>query len=267
MEIDFDTSLLPTDHINFTAPFLQILGKVHFIKHWRADISVAHAKLSHFQAHWSEYHWKALIRVCRYLYCTKDYGMFFTHSPTWVPSETECITLSDAELATNKANRHSLVGHVLWIEGNLISFKTQTTRCVVTDIAYSELIAMHKAVKRMLFIFNIFVSLVPFFLKLPLMLYGDNLSALWMTRNKSNSTKTKHYDLKYQFVTEKVLEKKIKTGHVESVDNASDFLTKIQSVSLFLEQRAYFVAETVDQLKKFVTPKFDKSDLDRARDQ
>ena len=101
---------------------------------------------------------------------------------------------------------------------------------------------------------------------MPLMAYGDNLSALWITRNKSNSTKTKHYDLKYQFATEKVLEGKVKTAHVEGADNASDFLTKIQPPPLYMRQRPFYVAVKFEDLKIFVPPIFDKSDLDRARD-
>ena len=72
MDTKFDSTALPEDHVNFSVPYLSILGKVHFIKHWRPDIAVAHTLLSHFQTRWAEYHWLALVRVCTYLFCHKN---------------------------------------------------------------------------------------------------------------------------------------------------------------------------------------------------
>ena len=100
----------------------------------------------------------------------------------------------------------------------------------------------------------------------PLSSHGDNLAAHWVARTKSNLSKTKHYDLKHHFVAEAVASKLAKTAHIDGSDNVVDFLTKIQTVKIFLFQRDYFVAEDVADLKKFVKPVFDKSDLSRARD-
>ena len=266
MDPNFDTSLLPVDCDKCDRPYLTILGKVHFIKHWRPDIQPAHTLLSHFSSRYGEYQWLALVRVCLYLHCTRLHGMFMQYDPDWVPAETVVETLADASLGNNKANMHSLIGHFSLVQKNVISVKTTTTRAAVCDIAYAELIAMFYGTKAKLFISNLFVSMPPIFIVKPMPMYGDNLAAHWIARTKSNSSKTKHYDLKYHFVGEKIRDKLMKTAHINGKDNLADFLTKILAVADFLRFRDYFVAEAIEGLKIFVPPTFDKSDLSRPRD-
>ena len=86
-------------------------------------------------------------------------------------------------------------------------------------------------------------------------LFGDNLAAHFIARNNINSTRTKHYDLKYRYLTEMICKNLIKTHHVETSKNLADFLSKFLSVTLdFLTWRDFFVATTVEQLKVYVPP-------------
>ena len=260
MDPNFDSTPLPDDHVNCIEPFQSVRGETAFILHYRPDTAVANTKLSHFSQKHSTYHWKSLLHLCKYLHQTKTWGMFLRRSQTMDTNKIMCYALADAgELAASKVNSRTLVGHVLFLENNIISFKTKTTSVIPTDMCYAELIALYQAAKRLKATSNLFASLMPLLLAKPLQLYGDNLAALWVSRTKTNTTRTKHYDLKYKYIEKFISEELLANSHCPTQDNISDFLTKLQTRVDFERQRAFYVAERVEDLQTFVKPIFDKS--------
>ena len=99
----------------------------------------------------------------------------------------------------------------------------------------------------------------------PISLFGDNLAGLWIARTKTNSTRTKHYNLKLHYIYELINDGTISTKHIDGTDNFADFLTKIQEVNLYLKQRNFFVTVSIEDLLLFTAPQNDKSDLTRHK--
>ena len=210
----------------------------------------------------SKYHWDALTHLCAYLAQTRDHGMYLKRSTSWQVGKSICIAIADAgELANSKSNSRSIIGNVLFVEGNIAAFRSKHTTGVTTDASHCELIALYNATKLIKSIENLFISMHPVLLSLPITLYGDNLASLWISRSKSNSTRTKHYNLKLHYIYEQITNETIVTKHIGTVDCLADFLTKIQTPALFNTHRSYFVAENILELKEFIPPTIDKSDI------
>ena len=68
-------------------------------------------------------------------------------------------------------------------------------------------------------------------------LFEDNLSTISLIVNKGNSQRTKHIELRYNFVREQVVADIIKMTHLSGVDMTSDILTKPLGPTAFLHLR------------------------------
>ena len=149
------------------------------------------------------------------------------------------------------------------MEGNIISFKSKIATGITTDAAHSELIGLYSATKVINSFLNLFCSMLPIMIEKPIILFGDNLASLWISRTKGNSTRTKHYNLKLHYIYEQITKENLVTKHIPTEDCLADFLTKIQAHPLFLKHRDCFVARIIDELKEFTPPSKDKSDISK----
>ncbi|CAN0876461.1 Secreted RxLR effector protein 161, partial [Linum grandiflorum] len=81
-------------------------------------------KLSRYTSNPNEDHWKALIRVLRYIKGTADWGLKFTGHPTVL--EGYC----DANWVTSKDDVSSTSGFVFTLGGAAVSWKSTKQSCI-----------------------------------------------------------------------------------------------------------------------------------------
>ena len=73
------------------------------------------------------------------------------------------------------------------------------------------------------------------FLSLPPMLWCDNVSALALASNPIFHARTKHIEVDYHFIREKVLSKELKVHFISTLDQIADIFTKALSSPCFLD--------------------------------
>jgi hypothetical protein len=61
----------------------------------------------------------------------------------------------------------------------------------------------------------------------------DNRSAIFLAKNPTYHSKTKHIDVQYHFVRDMVEEKKVLLEKVDTLKNVADSLTKSMSTKKF----------------------------------
>lgn len=64
------------------------------------------------------------------------------------------------------------------------------------------------------------------YLKIPLTIYCDNISAIALTSNLVFHARTKHIEVNYHFIREKILQGDIQVRFVSSMDQLADVITK-----------------------------------------
>ena len=69
------------------------------------------------------------------------------------------------------------------------------------------------------------------------MIMGDNYGAMTLAKNPVDHQRTKHIDIRYHFIREKVSEKIVTIHHVPSKEQTVDIFTKLLDHTLFKYHR------------------------------
>jgi len=65
----------------------------------------------------------------------------------------------------------------------------------------------------------------------PVVIYCDNISSILLANNPVYHAKTKHIEVHYHFIREKVIVKEIDLIHVSTKDQVADIFTKALSIN------------------------------------
>ena len=84
----------------------------------RPDIANAVGKLSRYTSNPNEEHWKAIIRLLRYLRYTTDYGLHYTRYPAVLEGYSDANWISDSN------SIHSTSGYIFVLGGGAVSWKS-----------------------------------------------------------------------------------------------------------------------------------------------
>ena len=74
----------------------------------------------------------------------------------------------------------------------------------------------------------------------------DSQSAIFLEKNPTYHSKTKHIDVQYHFVRDMVEDRKVLQMKVDTLDNVVDSLTKYGSTDNFSWCRGYMVISSLD---------------------
>nr|CCA23220.1 putative polyprotein [Albugo laibachii Nc14] len=155
-------------------PFRSLVGSLLYISNGtRPDIAFSVCQLSRHLERPSEEHWKAAVRVLRYLKSTSDIGINYTGS---VKDLCVCA-YSDADWANNKESRRSVSGIMVMINGAPVIFKSMIQQSVALSTAEAEYIALSLCMQEVLWLKSLLCELKA---KIPqqIEVFEDNQSAI-----------------------------------------------------------------------------------------
>jgi hypothetical protein len=69
----------------------------------------------------------------------------------------------------------------------------------------------------------------------PLRIYCDNLATIFFSKNNKSGSRTKHIDIKYLAVRERIKEQKVSIEHTSTTSMIADPMTKRLSIKTFLK--------------------------------
>ncbi|CAM8885574.1 unnamed protein product [Rhodiola kirilowii] len=179
--------------------FREIVGSLQYLTITRPDIAYAVNFISQFMSQPRTPHLVAAKRILRYIKGTIDHGLSFT-------PQRQPVTLaaySDADWAGCSESRRSQTGYLLYFGSNLVSWCSKKQPTVARSSAESEYRALAHACAETTWI-ALLLSELGANIQYPILLYCDNLSATYMASNPVFHARTKHIELDYHFVREKV---------------------------------------------------------------
>lgn len=221
-----DSVPFPTGEV-VNVPFRQLIGCLMYLcMVSRPDIAFATSYLSRFLDRPTNCLWTAAKRILRYLSLTKNYALVFKKN-----EEENLTAFTDADWAGDQEDRKSTSGSAVFYKGNLVSWQSIKQQTVALSTAEAEYVAAAQTTCEVLHLQGVLQSVsaaesVP-------VLYCDNQSAIHMIHNHENSKRSKHIDIRVNFVKDVVLKNELNVMYVKSEENAADIFTKALPVSKF----------------------------------
>lgn len=187
----------------------------------RPDLAAAVGTLSQFAADPCPTHWQALKRVLRYLQATPTYGLQFSAS-----NDGRLVGYSDADWAGDIESRRSTSGYVFMLNGGCISWRSKKQRTVALSSTEAEYMALSEAIQEAVWLKAFLCELGEVASDQALTVYEDNQGAIALAKNPEFHKRTKHIDIRYHFVREKVEDGQVCLQYCPTQDMLADIMTK-----------------------------------------
>jgi len=186
----------------------------------RPDIAFAVGCLASVMDCYTTEHWKAAIRVLRYLK-----GMCSLSLQLGGPHALKLIGFSDSDYGNCIDTSRSIGGYCFSLGSGSVSWSSCKQWTVADSSCYAEYIALSEASQEAIFL-RMLLEGINFPDMKPSRLYCDNDTAIRLAEDQVWHSKCKHIRVKFHYVRDQVLAREIKVNHVHSKDNPADIFTK-----------------------------------------
>ncbi|GJT18905.1 putative RNA-directed DNA polymerase [Tanacetum coccineum] len=244
------SSLSLDDSTAFSNPvkYRQVVGSLQYVTLSRPDIAFAVNKVCQYMHAPTENHWSAVKRILRYLHGTVEHGMLIRRSSgstlqaftdvLWKGNpDTSLEAFSDADWAGDSDDRRSTGGFAIYLGSNLISWTARKQRTVSRSSTEAEYKALADTVAELTWLQALLHELGIRSSSTPI-LWCDNLGATYLSANPIFRARTKHVEIDYHFVREKVAQGDLRVQHISTHDQIADIFTKPLPTPRFLFLRS-----------------------------
>nr|CAE05450.3 OSJNBa0073E02.10 [Oryza sativa Japonica Group] len=164
-------------------------------------------------------------RVLRYVSGTLTFGLKIGRSDS-----TTISAFSDADWAGCSDDRRSTGGFAIFLGFNLISWSARKQATVSRSSTEAEYKALANATAEVIWIQTLLKELGVSQPKAAV-LWCDNIGATYLSANPVFHARTKHIEVDYHFVRERVVQRLLDIRFISSGDQLADGFTKAQSLS------------------------------------
>ena len=197
---------------------------LYLLKHSRPDLSNSVRELTKVMDGATKGHLKSLHRVVKYVLTTKNWRLKMNTSNN-CEKDWKIKAYSDSDYGGDRDTRRSVSGYIIMVNGCVVSWRSRGQKSVTLSSSEAEYVAASETVTEMLFIKNILEGMGETVI-LPMKLKVDNVGAIYMAKNQTPGQRTKHVDIRYNYVKELVEKKKLEVEFVRSENNLADVFTK-----------------------------------------
>ncbi|GKA31563.1 putative RNA-directed DNA polymerase [Tanacetum coccineum] len=212
------SSLSLDDSTAFSNPvkYREVVGSLQYVTLSRPDITFAVNKVCQYMHALTENHWSAVKRILRYLHGTVEH---------------------DADWAGDSDDRRSMGEFAIYLGSNLISWTARKQRTVSRSFTEAEYKALADTVAELTWLQALLNELGIRSSSTPI-LWCDNLGATYLSANPIFHARTKHVEIDYHFVREKVAQGDLRVQHISTHDQIADIFTKPLPTPRFLFLRS-----------------------------
>ncbi|KAE8705435.1 hypothetical protein F3Y22_tig00110429pilonHSYRG01243 [Hibiscus syriacus] len=207
--------------------YRQLVGSLIYLTLTRPDISYAVGVMSRYMQNPKKPHLEAVRRILRYVKNTIDYGLLYKKG-----EDCKLVGYCDADYAGDHDTRRSTTGYVFKLGSGTISWCSKRQPTVSLSTTEAEYRAAAMAAQESTWLIQLMNNLhQPVDYAIPL--YCDNQSAIRLAENPVFHARTKHVEVHYHFVREKVLQEEIEMRQIKTDEQIADLFTKSLSVGKF----------------------------------
>ncbi|GJR23857.1 retrovirus-related pol polyprotein from transposon TNT 1-94 [Tanacetum coccineum] len=213
--LDADLQGTPTDQTTYR----HMIGGLMYLTASRPDIAFATFVCARYQARPTVKHLKEVKRIFRYLRQSYNMGL-------WYPKDSgfELIAYSDADHAGCKDDCKSTSGGLQFLGGKLMSWSSKKQDCTAMSTAEAEYVSFSACCAQVIWMRT---QLLDYGYKYNrISMYCDSKSAIAISCNPVQHSKTKHIDIRYHFIKEHVEKGTVEIYFVGTEYQLADLFTK-----------------------------------------
>ena len=200
--------------------YRSLVGKImYYTTKLAPELSNTARELASHLSNPGEEHWAELERCVGYLRQKKNLNLIYRK-----PRVLGSISLCDSNYASDPNDRKSISGRLNTVGGTLSNWTSKKQGAVTLSSTEAEYYALSECAQEAVFTQNLLEEIAK--VKIPAIIYEDNLGAIFLTKNQQVSQRTKHIDIRQHFLRNLVEEKRLDIRFVRSEDNSSDITTK-----------------------------------------
>jgi len=207
-----------------------LIGSLLYLTASRPNIMFVVCLCARFQSCLKESHLKAAKRILKYLKGTISMGLWYpSHSPIHL------VGYSDSNFVGCKLDRKTQVEHAIYLDQVSFHGKVKKQACVALSTAEAEYVAAGSCCAQILWIkqqledFGLKISKVP--------LLCDNTSAIKLTKNQVQHSRTKHIEIRHHFIRDHINNGDCEIKFVSTKSQLADIFTKPLSKDRFYSLR------------------------------
>ncbi|KAK1414359.1 hypothetical protein QVD17_30103 [Tagetes erecta] len=223
--------------------YRQLVGALQYVTLSRPDITFAVNRVCQFMHAPTDNHWSAVKRILRYLLGTARHELLLKHASgstlhAFTDSHWNNLeAFSDADWAGCPDDRRSTGGFAIYLGSNLVSWTARKQRTVSRSSTESEYKAMADTVAELTWLETL-LSELGLVKKTAPTLWCDNLGATYLSANPVFHARTKHVEVDFHFVREKVARGQLRVQFISTHDQLADIFTKPLPTDRFLFLRS-----------------------------
>ncbi|KAI3816802.1 hypothetical protein L1987_16507 [Smallanthus sonchifolius] len=199
--------------------YRKIVGSLIYLTLTRPDISFAVGIMSRFMQNPKKPHLIAVRRILKYVKATVNFGLRFKRE-----TNPKLVGYCDSDYAGDLDTRRSTTGYVFMFGSGAISWCSKRQPTVSLSTTESEYRAAAMAAQECTWLVQLLEELhqkVTYQVKL----MCDNVSAIKLAKNPVFHARTKHIEVHYHFIREKVLKGEIEMVQVGTKEQVADLFT------------------------------------------
>lgn len=200
--------------------YRSVVGGLQYLTLTRPDISFAVNKVCQFLSQPTDVHWEAVKRILRYVKGTLHTGLKFRKAVS-----TSISIFTDADWAGCPDDRRSTGGFAIFVGPNLISWSSKKQPTVSRSSTEAEYKALANGAAEAIWVESLLKELGVSQQRVPV-LWCDNLGATYLTANPVFHARTKHIEIDFHFVRERVASGALEVRFISSNDQLADVFTK-----------------------------------------
>jgi hypothetical protein len=199
--------------------YRSMIGSLLYLCASRPDIMPSVCMCARFQANSKECHLIVVKRIFRYLVHTPNFGLWYPKGSTF-----ELLGYSDSDYASCKVDRKSTFGTCQFFGRSLVSWSSKKQNSVALSTAEAKYVAANACCAQLLLMRLTLRDFGCKFSKVPLLC--DNESAIKLANNPANHSRTKHIDIRHDFLSDHEAKGDIALSHVSTDKQLADIFTK-----------------------------------------
>jgi hypothetical protein len=210
--------------------YRSMIGSLLYLTATRSDIQFSVCLCARFQASPRTSHRQAVKRIFRYLRHTPDFGLSYSAS-----SSLALHGFSDADFTRCRLDRKSNSGTCQFWGSSLVSWSSRKLSSAAQSTTEAEYVAIPSCCSQLLWITYTMSDFGEEYTHVPLQC--DSTSAISVAKNPMLHSKTKHIEVRYNFLRDNVEKGRITLIHVPTHDQLANIFTKPLDQATFTHLR------------------------------